>query len=782
MASDRKKKRIGFMILAAAVWMAACGKKEERNAPAEYGVRENDTSQGMDPEELQETDYSYIAEYTELGGGEFISFQDVCFAGDCLYYNQVFFDVVNQRNRPVLKQYSLTERRILRERDLIMAEEGGRRRQVLKYCVSENGNLYTVESVSSSERSGMRLLCAYDLDWNLRWEQDLISGPAGLNSSDQAEYIMTDGEERIYLGMRDAVCLFDSEGIYRKTAALGNEVLSGMWADRAGNVYVCLWNPSGRDETEYSLAEMHFEEGKTGKRSYSVFGGEAFSGGEEQNVLINNAGGLFRYDLSAQSRKEVLEWAACGLDGGDVEAVRTCGEGGFMVFCQDFRQGKSFLVELKRVETAMLPEKTEITIGCLKENDELQYAAAAFNRQSRSCHVILADYGRKEDGGKADIQDGVSALGIALSTGIKCPDILVLDDMEAYRMDVETMAEKGTFADLVPFLESSSLLKQEDYLENVLDCYRYNGQLIGIPCEISLKTMVGKNSELGQEPGWSLKEMMAYAAGHPKQQLFSGAVRSEVLQDCLIFGLDAFIDWDTGICRFDSEDFRELLNFAGGFPAVYDSQADGRSVGRKIREGDVLLYIAKIYDFYAIQEHQVMFDGQAVYIGYPGADGSGCIAEYSGGLALSAWSEHPEAAWEFMEFYIQMASDSRMRGGFHTRKSLLERQAEEAAAVAYYLDDKGNLLLDARGNPVPRELHGVQWSQEDEPIMFRCATEEEVSRIMELIKSARPAGTAGKEIMEMIREEAEPFFQGRKSAEEAADIIQSRVQNYLDER
>lgn len=768
-AMSMKKEQLGCAILAVmAILLAACGNSGDNNTRSIASVA------------ASESDYSYVPEYTELGGGEFTSFQDIRFSGNCLYYNQVFFDVVNQKNIPVLKQYSLTENKVLRERSMISDPNDGCRRQIIEYYVLEDGSMYTTESIHSGNLNGT-LLCFYDPDWNLGWEQDITAVMDEVGRYSQVEHITSDAEGRIYLVMEEAVCLFDAAGTYQGSVELENAWVCGAGADRDGKVYVCYQEQQSMGQPEYCLAEVDFEKRELGAVYQNFPGGGIFAAGSGKDFLVSGPGCLYRYDPATQSAEELLEWAGCGMNGNYVEAVSVGRDGDVMAFYRDIGVSGSSLVLLKKVESALLPKKVEIVIGCLRDSSELQAEVAAFNRQSDSCVVTIMNYARKGEGTDTDPRDFVNTLGMALATGTDCPDILVLDQMEAYGMDIESIAGNGAFADLEPFLERSSLLKREDYLENALECYQYHGQLVGIPCEIRLRTIVGGTSDLGQDPGWTLEEMISYAAAHPEQQLFNGVVRNDILQDCLVFNLNNFMEQETGQCRFDSEDFRELLVFAATFPEEYDPQGDERFTQKMIQEGDVLLYRTLISDFYRIQEHQVMF-GEPVYIGYPAADGTGCIAECSGALALAAQSENLEEAWEFIEYYSERSLNSRWMAEFSTRKSFLKQQMEDAVTVSYYLDEVGNPLLDADGNPVPKSLGGIRWSFEDDEITFRTATEEEVDCVKELIESARPLPAADARIMAVIQEEAESFFQGQKSVEEVTDIIQSRVQIYLDER
>ncbi|MDE7114248.1 MAG: hypothetical protein K2O57_08695, partial [Acetatifactor sp.] len=170
------KKRIIISVLAVwtAIWLAACGKSvENSNEP--------------------EKEYAYLPEYVELEMSEWVSCQNIRFAGDCVYYNRVFFDVVNQTNVPVLKEYSLTERKVLRQMNLLSDTEDGFKRHITDYWVQDDGKMYTAESVYSyNSNARFTFLCAYDAEWNQEWEMDITGIMDGVKNYSQTAHIAVD--------------------------------------------------------------------------------------------------------------------------------------------------------------------------------------------------------------------------------------------------------------------------------------------------------------------------------------------------------------------------------------------------------------------------------------------------------------------------------------------------------------------------------------------------------------------------------------------------------------
>ncbi len=61
------------------------------------------------------------------------------------------------------------------------------------------------------------------------------------------------------------------------------------------------------------------------------------------------------------------------------------------------------------------------------------------------------------------------------------------------------------------------------------------------------------------------------------------------------------------------------------------------------------------------------------------------------------------------------------------------------------------------------------------------ASKEQVDRVREMIDMARNGESMNSEILNIILEEADRYFEGNKSVDDVAAVIQNRVQLYLNE-
>ena len=253
-----------------------------------------------------------------------------------------------------------------------------------------------------------------------------------------------------------------------------------------------------------------------------------------------------------------------------------------------------------------------------------------------------------------------------------------------------------------------------------------------------------------------------------------------MLYNCMMYSQDSFIDWGSQSCNFNNQEFKDMLEFISRFPEEYEWKEDDLSEPSKIQKGYVLLSNASIYNFNEIQVYNAMFGGDINCIGFPTADGSaGSVIQPDAVYAISVKSGVKDAAWSFLEFYLD--SPRTDIWGFPTDKTKLEKMAAEAVKVEYVTDAEGKPLLDENGEPIAANGVSSMSYQDGWSYTYHQATQEEVDTVMGVIEEAKPATSVDTEIQNIILEEAAPFFKGQKTVDEVAGIIQNRVQTYVNE-
>ena len=87
------------------------------------------------------------------------------------------------------------------------------------------------------------------------------------------------------------------------------------------------------------------------------------------------------------------------------------------------------------------------------------------------------------------------------------------------------------------------------------------------------------------------------------------------------------------------------------------------------------------------------------------------------------------------------------------------------------------IMKDEQGNPL--QYPKTSWGYDDWDVDIYAASQKEVNEIKAMIEVAKPVATGDEMIYSMIAEEAAAYFEGQKSAQEVAKIIQSRVEIYV---
>jgi ABC-type glycerol-3-phosphate transport system substrate-binding protein len=655
------------------------------------------------------------------------------------------------------------------------------------FAMDAEGNLITLETVyhwdeNSGSSSQEYYICRYDAQGQETSEKDITEEMLGDEEDIYVQSMTLDGEGRIYIACDSAIYLLDAEGNYCGSVDIsGDAWINSMGVGKDGKVYAGVYE-QGNGAV---LREIDFDGRKEGESCSNFISnsGNRLTAGVDKDFMVNDGSSLYEYDCESQTLEKLFDWLDCDVNGNNVNALYAMEDGRILTVTYDWENNTAEAVLLTKTPAAEVQEKTTITIGTLYSNSDLQSAAVKFNKNNDTYHISMQSYYDYNavtwDGENSNyqevMQDAITRMNNDI-TSDNCPDLLVLNGV-----NVERLASKGLFEDLGTYLDNSTVLNRSDYFENILDSCTYDGVLVSIPKQFSLATLVGKASDLGTESGWTLEEMLAYGDAHPEAELFANCTKENALEIMLSYNQSSYVDWETGKCSFDSDSFTNILELASRFPDEVNYDDDQPSEPVRIAAGEVLLNLEYIYDFQSIQLAQAIFQQDVNFIGYPNDKGeSGTYLSVDTGLAITSKSANKEGAWAFLEDYLN-AESKYSDWGFSSRKDLFAAAREEATKVEYVLDEDGNQMLDEDGNPIVSGSgggisYGDDWSYE-----YHTTTEEEADKLEELINSAAPAMDSDTEIMSIIKEEAQAFFEGQKSASDVAGIIQSRVQVYVNE-
>ena len=737
--------------------MTACGKKQEMKTDNPLGL-------------------VYVPEYLELGdeGNSFLLY-DVLLDGDTFCHPVLSGEEITGASQIVMHRHSLADG-TLTESPLKDGAAG-----ISSWTLGVDGSMYFVLYGWSLADAGEKnstgtVLVEYGKTGDMVFSRDITEL---IDENNLYLKIATDGQGRIYLLTESRILLFDGKGNPQGTVNLAfsdSTYFSSFSRAGDGKVYISgtLSNGTGGGS---SLYEVNFETGKLGAGLANFpSGGGSLSQDAVGNIVTYDYTAVYTYDMKSQKAEQLLVWTDSGIEGTTVSTVGVLSDGRIAVFYRDWQNSASGLALLSGVELAEVSPKQEILLAQLYPSTDIQSAVTLFNGKSDLYHITVKNYLNDYGASQEEIDAAITRLVADIVAG-NSPDLL---NPSGLYNEIEHLVSIGAFEDLNPYLEQSSVLEREDMVESVLNAETHDGILISIPSSFDIYAYFGSTAKVGEEMGWTYKDVMTLLKNNPGSVLDDGISRMRTLFFCL--DINDYVDWETGTCSFDSGEFKNLLKFVAelSMPEGNDLYSfEWLSVMEKLQSGEVLLLHTGISRFEDIQVVQGRFQGAVTAIGEPTSDGSAkCSMLVQNTVAMLSQSKAKEGAWAFIEYYL-MEGDDKYRYGFPNSWRKLEEMIAEA--TEYERDEDGNPVLDENGDLIPSHRmsyeFGGYWYETHVP------TQKEIDQVLDIIRAGKTMNVpAGESILrQIVREEAEAFFKGQRSVDDVAQNIQRRAAIYVSE-
>ena len=575
--------------------------------------------------------------------------------------------------------------------------------------------------------------------------------------------LLQDKEGNYYLGASKEIYVLRQDGSLSCEIPIG-QYLTNLFAMKDGRVVAAYYGNAGWTLEEVSPSQKNLQP----LASSIVFDYGTYQGGVDTDLIYTQNAILYTCNLGDEKPTALLNWMDSDIDSNNLSDFTILPDGRVAAVTVDYSAGATELGILTKKDRSEVPEKEILTYASLYVPYFAEKDIVAFNKQSDKYRIVVKEYGDES----MSYADRAALLNADLTSG-NAPDII---DLEYSALSLEEMVAAGVLEDLTPYLDGDDIITREDYVENALRAYERDGKLYGIMSCFGISTLVGKVSDVGEGSTWTVDEVLALVDSKESGvEIFNYADRTNVLHKMCALNEELFIDRENGTCDFSSEDFYKILEFASRFPQEYEYDPNAPSEIEKIRSGKLLLLAESITSVSQYQMYEDEFGEPVNFIGYPTFGKSGLtLVPNSTTVAMHASSKNKEGVWEFIRFNLTEKRQENMwtaNAGFPILKSALDKVLAEAMEDEYYEDEDGNKKLTSKST----------WTTGDFTVEVYAATKEQVDRIREMIDTAQPGKIMEEKLYDIIREEAQAYFDGQKSAEDVAALIQNRVQTYLDE-
>lgn len=639
----------------------------------------------------------------------------------------------------------------------LASNTSGEQSYIQNFKVLSDGSIKAIVdsyAINGTDYSETYYLAEYDASGNLVSYTDLTEAVG--SSTESYEYVQNavfNDDGTVCLVLSQSVCVVGEDGSL-KSKISNNNYIQSVFVNKDGDIYV----------KQYSDNDLTYAMYRVDLDSKSLIKDEKLPGDgdliecEDGTYLILNDTGVFSYDVTTKEKTALFNWVDVDVLSYSVDNFIVNDDGSFSMLQMQYTDNDSYLEYATfRKGLKSEVEKEIVTLGTAYLDYTLKERIIDFNKSNTQYRVSVKVYGDGED-----VDAGLTLLDTAINTKGE------IDLVDLSQSSGKKYAKAGALADLYELMNNDSTIKKEDLFENILSAWEYDGKLYQIAPAFTLRAAASSKSYVDSLGDWNVDKLIELRNTYPDSAFLEYGYQQSALDFALTGAMSDFVNTEEATCDFENEEFYKILEFAKTFPKEADYD---KNTWEQIQSGDVLFTSLDIYDVQAIDIYNQLFDGGISIVGYPSKDGGVVTVSGSLSVGISATSTHTEGAWAFISSLLTEDAMESYYDGLPLRISSFDEKMKDEMEVSTYVDENGVTQKVSKGG----------WGYEDIMIEYYGATQDEVDELKRVISSATGVVSVDEQITNIITEETQAFFEGQKSAEEVASVIQSRAKIYLAE-
>lgn len=492
------------------------------------------------------------------------------------------------------------------------------------------------------------------------------------------------------------------------------------------------------------------------------------------------------YGLFGSEWSEMCDFMDNSISGEDIRGLVYTGDDSFMTWVEGASGSELWLLTAGEAP----PVKTPIVLAVFDNipNDYTDFIKD-YNSSSDEYRVELRQYC---DG---YMDECIEQLKADMLTD-NCPDIIA---QRRGWLNVDSFgARDSLFVDMYGLIDSDPTISRGDFVDGFLEGLDYNGRLLSITPGFNIQTIAVKDKFLSGLTSWTLPQMTAVFDSLPDSTHILPGMDYHVTMTGLFLSCadyDSFVNYENAECSFTDQRFIDMMNYVrdNHLGRTYQEWLDYANNG-EVSDWEYS-YVYYRNDMYLMDTEQIntagtlrrlvkgTFNEPCTLIGNAVANegdfGSFAVPSDEYNFAIMARSKSIDAAWDFIR--TQFLSEEYYHSWYGKR---------DFPVIEQYLEEQ---IQSQKEHSVPTEAEiaeGVDpnldyvWLDTEftQKEYYDVFTDEECAEYGAFIREcAKHVSKYDPTLYNILSEELMPFFEGERTADETAEIIQSRISIYLSE-
>ena len=388
--------------------------------------------------------------------------------------------------------------------------QGAPDQSINSFTADSQGNLYCLRNVyvyddGSDTSEDLYYLEQKTLDDETVFSVNLNELPEIKKIVEQQGWLYINGlfaeEDALYLVCGSSILKFDKNGnmvgnVIRQDA--GN-VLDGASVVRGRDGKYAAINYGDNGMKVYPLDLANGTIGTAAElagNSYSF----SFYPGSGYDFYVSDNYAVYGYNLGDTTVTKLMSYVDSDIDVWQINNIIPISDTEFYGSYSSASDWQDGVSKFTKVDPKDVKERQVITLAMASTDWTVKSRVIEFNKKNDTYRISLIDYSSES----GEYEEGISRMNTDIVSG-KVPDIILLDDS----MPTDSYISKGLFADLLPIIEKDEEIDRNDLMPNVMEAFSRDGKLYRLIPSYSIRTIVAKTSDVGEERGWTVEEAMA---------------------------------------------------------------------------------------------------------------------------------------------------------------------------------------------------------------------------------------------------------------------------------